>query len=67
MKRRIESLKSFKISKKNKKEIKGGAYNPPIEIPPIGTLSWGTYVDGFNMGTDGYEDWSDGYPGDFTR
>jgi len=59
--KKIESLKSFKLE--NKKNIEGGRSGVNVRGirwigPDFGfeTASIGTYVDGFNMGTDGHED-----------
>ncbi len=55
--KKMQSLKKFEVAKKQMKITTGG--RPPYserEIIDIPTASVGTYVDGMNWGTDGYND-----------
>lgn len=55
--KKLENLKADKFSKKSLNDVNGGRppyqEQEPIYLP---TRSVGTYVDGFNYGTDGYMD-----------
>lgn len=63
MNSKMKSLKEFEMSQKEMDTTKGGLYyghgvywSAEKENDYIGSQSIGTYVDGFNMGTDGYKD-----------
>jgi hypothetical protein len=57
--KKLESLKEFEVKNSNLSKVKGGmSIRIAWMIPGPGyeTFDIGTYVDGFNMGTDGYRD-----------
>ena len=58
--KKLESLKDFQLRKEEANQVQGGrkniVWNEETDEDIFGTFSIGTYVDGVNMGTDGYED-----------
>ncbi|WP_320240653.1 hypothetical protein [Tenacibaculum sp. 1B UA] len=63
MNSKMKSLKEFELSQNEMDTTKGGLYyghgvywREEREADYVGSFNIGTYVDGMNMGTDGYKD-----------
>jgi len=64
MDKKLESLENFRLKNTESKALKGGQaptiiwldVRDPVDIDYVGTEKIGTYVDGFDMGTDGWGD-----------
>ncbi|CAM1365842.1 conserved hypothetical protein [Tenacibaculum sediminilitoris] len=59
MNSKMKSLKEFEMTQNEMDTTKGGLglyWRDEKDEDYVGSFSIGTYVDGFNMGTDGYKD-----------